>query len=277
MSSACPRTTVSGVRRSCAAADRNSSLSRAASSRPAELTRLGGERPRLQQHRGLVGEQLEQPQVVLDEDGCPLRVDGQDAHSAAVGRDRRGDHGARPGTLVHRRVLRVGTNRIHRDHAALCHERAPADERVVRVLQPLPAAVDVAQDGPVGIGDADRGTGCAERVRRSLLELRDGLAIVGHAGEVDRALEEGAEIGLSPRPPNPRRRREAKEEGEHRHEGRELDQHVERRLRRSAPARRTSASTMAAMNRAAPTATAVMRRRVMPRVRPASRANAIAA
>ena len=203
-----------------------------------ELTRLGGERPRLQQHRGLVGQQLEQPQVVLDEDGRPLRVDGQDAHSPAVGRDRRGDHRARPGTLVHRRVLRVGTNRIHGDHAALRDERAPADERVVRVLQPLPPAVDVAQDGPVGSARPIAAPDAPNAVRRRLLELRDGLPIVGHAGEVDRALEEGAEIGLSPCPPNPRRRREAKEEGEHRHEGRELDQHVERR-RRSAPARST--------------------------------------
>jgi hypothetical protein len=195
-----------------------------------KLAGMRGERPGLEQDPGLVGEELQEPEVVLDEDRRAGRVHGEHPEPAFVHRHGRGDHGARTGVRVDLRMLGIGPHGVHGDPPALGHERVPTDERVAGVLHPLAVASDVAQHGPIRIRDADRRTACAEGVGGRLLELLDGLAIVSDAGEMNRALQEGPQVRLAPGATDPGRRREAEEEGEDRCQRAGLDDRVEQRV-----------------------------------------------
>ena len=180
----------------------------------AQLAGVGGQRSRLEQDAGVAGQQLEQPQVVLDEDRLAVGVDAEHADASIVGRDRRRDDRSSSGHLVGARMLRVGVGRVDHHQAPLRGVRPAGDEQVVRVLHPLPGAGEVSKDASVGVGYADRRASRAECSRSGGLELRQRKLLVRDAGDMDGLLQEVAQIRLAPGTADPRRRSEAQVEGD---------------------------------------------------------------
>ena len=129
--------------------------------------RLVDECAALEDHRGLVSEQLQEGQVICREHRpmCGERL--QDADPPDARGDRRHEHGTDAGGAICRGVLRMGPRRVRVERALLCGEHAPRQEAAISCdhLGQCAMAVVKAQNAPGRLIHADgspRPEGCAD-------------------------------------------------------------------------------------------------------------------